>query len=628
MADDIRQWDFGGDEDERNRQDGSSSDSTSSSNLRRKKKKEEDEKDKEGKPKDSRGSKKDQGKGQAKKDETTGAKKPSAEAKPKPAPTAKAGGAKPSAGGAPQSTKAVSDTARQAAEAARRATEQVAARVGEATARVTAQVTEKVAQVGGKVLQAVVKLLANPYVLAAILLIFLIFLLFQIFTGSVNQINSLAGGSVLTPADYYNPAHRQIVDRLKQKMSGCDPKLVIYEGGMRDLEWQCDESAGRYSSSLDIRILKTLDYLTDRHRIKVDLIKTGAPDIIRDSFLKKKAKYSASGQDEIEPKETLSAFATGQAIAIVEIDRTNIPELQSADTACNASAPAPIAVGWQRTVGEKTIRPIWEELAYSAGWVDKNIYIYQGISEQNDQMAIERLASSYQMSEPIDGAYDLYKETFRKLPRIMELIDRAITYGTGNFEGEQAIDPRALAYLQTAKENYDPLAAIVSGVTAQMPTGEIADRITQLGQPENVAKLRAGARFVYKATQVKNSVNWNKRKKNGDLTWIKADEARNQIRQIIKELLEMPRETSLSGAPTLFDGNLVVKQIITFSPEDDLDNGLENLDIFPMGIVTVDTGGVAIETLTTDTETDNAVGDGKGDYADSHFSHAPLDNGG
>lgn len=621
MADDIRQWEFGSPSGSQ----GGGGESGGQEGGDRKRQKEEDKSQVE-RADDARKKVEDVSK-KAKRVKEEISKTPKRVEQAKEAGQKVAQGAKQAGEAAGRAAKAGIDAAKPAAEAARRVTEQAAIKTAEAAARVAVQVAQKTVQVGSKVVEVVVKLLANPYVLAAILLIVLLFLLFQIFMGSVNNISSLAGGSIFAPADYDNLAHRQIVDRLQQKMSGCDPQLVVYDGGKSDLNWQIDPVSGEHTSRLDIRLLKTLDYLTDRHRIRIDLLETGAPDIIRDSFLKKKAQYSPTGKDEVEQKETLSAFTTGQAMAITEIDRSKIPDLKSGDTACNAAIPAPIEVRWQRTVGEKTVRPIWEELAYDVGYLDQNAAIYQGITSRNDQSAIERVARAYQLSQPVDGAYDLYKETFQKLPRIVELIDRAIAYGQENAQGEQALDDRTLGYLKKARDNYAPLAGSVSGIEATSSENLIAEKIKELGSAASTAKLSTGARFVYKATQVKNSVNWDKKKKNGDLSWVKADEARNKIRQVIKELLEMPREISLEGTPLLFDENLMVKQIITFSPEDDLDNGLEGLDVFPKGIVAVDIGGVAIETLSVDAKTGKAVGDGKVDIADNYFSHAPIDNG-
>jgi hypothetical protein len=171
----------------------------------------------------------------------------------------------------------------------------------------------------------------------------------------------------------------------------------------------------------------------------------------------------------------------------------------------------------------------------------------------------------------------------------------------------------------------------------------IARGLRVFGTDTNIKLWKEGIKYIYKMTQVANMVGWNERG-DSNLEWNKAYEARNKIRQVIKELLEMPREGIISattGQPTEendgtnFDGFMAIKQVITFSPEDDLDNGPMNIDVFPKGITAVDVGGVAIEGAEKATVQDESgevvvdatVGDGVVDDADRHFSHRPIDNG-
>jgi len=509
-----------------------------------------------------------------------------------------------------------------------------AIRIAAQTIKAAAEAAVRLAGALAKALPKLIPLLLNPITWVVILAIFVIAVIAAIFMGSANYINSLAGGSEFLAADYSNPEHRQIVANLEQKMGGCAPKIVLYHhepnSGVNDISWQLDPKTGRYYNQLDIRLLKALDYLTDRHdRIRVDLLKTDAPDVIRDSFLKKIAKYSPTGMVQQEIKETLSAFKTGQAASIVEIDRSRIPELQTADTVCGQKVPAPIAVGWQKTVAEKTIRPIWEELTFSAGYLDDVLDTwFVGVASRGDRAAILKVAESHLASLASPQAYDAYAESFQKIPRVAELIDRALKYGARQSNGRQALDERTMQYLQAAQGLFAGPAGRIGDKPESLGVEAVADLITYLGQPDTASQLRQGIRFVYKATQVANMVNWNKKQKDGDLAWLKAYESRDKIRQVVKELMEMPREASLSGQPTvLFDENLMAKQIVTWSPEDDLDNGLENLDVFPYGVVTVDVGGVGMKTLSIDPKTSAAIGDGKVTVADTHFSHAPIDNG-
>jgi len=526
---------------------------------------------------------------------------------------------------APQRIKQAQQAAKAAADAIR-----VAAQMARAAADAAVRLAGQVA----KALPKLIPLLLHPITWVVILAIVIIVAFAAIFMGSANYINSLAGGSEFLAPDYDNPAHRQIVASLEQKMSGCAPKLVLYHhepnSGANDISWQIDPKTGQYSNQLDIRLLKALDYLTDQHdRIRVDLLKTGAPDVIRDNFLKKIARYSPTGMVQQEIKETLSAFKTGQAASIVEIDRSRIPELQEADTVCGEKVPAPIAVGWQKTVGEKTIRPIWEELTFSVGYLDNVLDTwFVGVAKRNDRAAILKVAESHLASLASPQAYDAYAESFQKIPRVAELIDRALKYGVRQSNGKQALDERTLQYLRAAQGLFAEPTSRIGDKPESLSVEAVADLITYLGQPDTASQLRQGIRFVDKATQVANMVNWDKKQKDGDLAWLKAYESRDKIRQVIKELMEMPREASLSGQPTvLFDESLMAKQIVTWSPEDDLDNGLENLDVFPYGVVTVDVGGVGIKTLSIDPKTGAAIGDGKVTVADTHFSHAPIDNG-
>lgn len=510
-----------------------------------------------------------------------------------------------------------------AAQAAARSA-QIAAQV---TARIAAQIAVRVAaqaaKIAAKLAQALVKLLANPYVLAAVIIIIVVVIIINIFLGAVNEISSLSGGSIFVPANYNNPIHRHIVDDIQQKMGGCDPKVVVYAEGVNDLKWQQDSETQAYSHKLDIRLLKTIDYLTDdvrNHRIKIDLLKTGAPDLLRESFLKRAAEYSPEGWEERELKETLSALSTGQAMAITEIDRSQV--LEPTDLICGVRVPPPIRVNWQETVMEKAVRPVWEELAFSVGFLDKNIPIYEGISERNDRDAVLMLARAYKQGLGEEGAYDLFKETFRKIPRVYELIKRAMQIASSS----DTFDPRTSQYLGQASGAFVLLDDEFRGIET-MAEEAVADKILRLG--ELTDRIRSGAKAIYKATQVANMVNWDKPRRDGEKKWLLAYETRNKLRQVVKELLEMPRETFLGEEPSLFDENLVVKQIVTFSPEDDLDNGPENIDVFPWGITSVEVGGVGIATPGNDEEREPVVafGDGKVSYADLHFSHAPVDNG-
>ena len=229
---------------------------------------------------------------------------------------------------------------------------------------------------------------------------------------------------------------------------------------------------------------------------------------------------------------------------------------------------------------------------------------------------------------------DWYKNSFKTLKRIITIIDRVLgleDYLEIDLTDAFALDNRTVSYFTSAKDELSSIVDyieddILGGIDlteleispedggAVIDLNDLAEAIKYLGQADALEGIHNGARFIYKATQVANMPNWDK---SVNLDFKKAYEARNKIRQVIKELLEMPREVSLSSE-TSFEVSMVAKQVITFSPEDDLDNGPERMDVYPYGIKSVDVGGIAMEVLTGD-----GVADGIVNYFDIHFSHAP-----
>ena len=545
--------------------------------------------------------------------------------KPIKAPTQAAKGASRVAKSTGRAVKATARVGRQATQATIRSAKiatDVAVKAAEATVRTAIAAAQAVSN-------AVTWLVAGAVSWWWLIVIGIIVLVivFTFLSGS-KDVSSLAGGSITVEANSYSVRDQAIVESLINKMEGDNPKLVIYQDGKNDIDWQCETDDTRVeicNHLLDIRLLKTLDYLTDIHeRIEVGLLKTGAPDLLRESFLDKLSEYSDENEDsgssvEIEEdqkkiKETISAFYNGQAMAIVAIDYSKIRELPP---------NTPIKVGWQKTLAEKTIRPVWEEISFNAGFLDENIPNYERVLGDG---SADALAQQYKVGLIVSGYYSLYEETFEKISRIVVLLERI----NGDLATLDSMDSRTIEYFVRAQEFFDELDQNI-GDPSIMLEEDIANRIVYLGEATEL--IRNGVKYIYKATQVANMVNWNR--SGSQLEFKQAYEARNKVRQVIKELLEMPREISLSGEDQIFDQGLMVKQIITFSPEDDFDNGLERLDIFPEGIVSVDVGGVGMKT-TGEPETDEdgqiidpgyAIGDGIYSYEDVHFSHAPIDNG-
>jgi len=639
----LNQWDLGGQSDD-NDESGEGEDEQQDDNRERrrrpkKKKKSQQKKDKSQKPKKSASSKQAKAQKSAyNKQLGQGIKKSGQKLAQKQA--GKIAGQATSKGASAAGRGAIQAQLRAAQQAVARMLSQIA----QAVARVAAQIAQQAAAAAQALLSALAAV-AWPLIII-LLIIIIVAMLILSFLGGRNEILSMAGGSEFIAANYNNPDHRAIVTDLISKTQGTNPSLVIYDAGKSDIEWKqsVDEETGEIlqSNVLDIRLLKTIEYLTNLHDyVEIGMLKTDAPEIIRDSF--KDISYETGEEEEIVV-ETLSALYTGQAMTITAIDRTEIDELQP------SSGPAPpIEMFWQKTVMERVIRPIWEELSFSVGYLDKNIpaYYETSLPEFNQTTGIggayaaERsFSSSRGTDEP-----NLYKETFRKLKRISELLSRSSD--VEDFTGEDLgggfiVDDVAMDYFNLAKDLFDPIWVhlenyIFGGASLdeicdyteeesgiELTSDQIIDAINYIGSYDVLEDIYSGARYVYKATQVANIANWEDA---DDLALKKAYEARNKIRQVIAELLVMPRDTVLTmpaGTPSgtvNFDSTLVIKQLITYSPEDDLDNGPERADVFPYGLHSVDIGGVAMRTLNT-----NGYGDGQLTDADSHFSHAPISN--
>ncbi|MFH0912296.1 MAG: hypothetical protein V1807_01420 [Patescibacteria group bacterium] len=502
--------------------------------------------------------------------------------------------------------------------------------------------------------RVVAAFLTSPagWITMAIILVVVIFM--AIFMSGKNYINSLAGGSLFMAANYDSAEDRAIVNDLQAKMSGCDPKLVVSDESKEDLNWQFDDTTGKFHHRLDIRLLKTLDYLTDIHqRIRVDLLKTGGPVILRDDIVIGLDQYSyrtdsailppdwndmstadrisyigglsaddRKALEKLETKETLSAFNTGQAMAITEIDRSVIPELQSADTACGLPVAAPVAVNWQKTTMQKIVRNTWEELAYTVGFLDKQISVLENFYSDTSDLTLKTV-QGYK-NDLANGRYarGLLRMIFEKFHRTQELLERVDSWSN---QANLASDTKEHFNIALAKVQYLNAVIGINDLDSYdevnlIPDSELTDRVKGLGSPANTRSLRELIDNVYRGTQVANMVGWAE----GDLDYREAYEARHKIRLVIQELMAMPNKTTLStdpetiNNPAHFDESLVVKQIITFSPEDDLDNGPSGRDVFPFGIDAVGDEGVSMN---------NSGADGKYTYADIHFSHSPIDNG-
>ena len=497
----------------------------------------------------------------------------------------------------------------------------------------------KVAQAAIKIIAQIIQfLVSNPIgwvVLLIILIITIVMLVVNLFINDKNEeAGGLGGGSQSIEANYNIAEHRDLVDNLLAKTQSVNPSLVLSGSSSNDLNWVetvINEETGETITThpLDLRVLKAIEYLTDLHEyIEIGMLRTDAPDWVRDAVIVN--SEAVGGENEQLILDTLSAFSTGQAFSIIAVDRTKIPELVPS----SGDAP-PINVSWQKTLIERAIRPLWEELTFNIGVLDRNLPVYKAVLGGTYEDYGEAFNVGKNLFDAIvSGDAELYKNSFRTLKRIVTLLDRALgleDYLEIDLTNAHALDSRTIKYLSSARDQLYPLVDYIENnilkitdlddiesgsdsIKAAIDFAAVVEAVKYLGQTNSLERMHYGARFIYKATQVANMVGWDKAT-NLDLK--KAYEARNKIRQVIKELLEMPREVSLYSN-TSFDETMVAKQIITFSPEDDLDNGPERMDVYPYGIKSVDIGGIAMDVLTGD-----GIADGVIDYPDIHFSHSP-----
>jgi len=562
--------------------------------------------------------------------------------------------------------KAAATTAKAAATTARVAVEAVKA------AATTARVAVEAVKAGTTAIATAVAGAPVWLVVLVIILIFVVVMIIISFLSGQNGVSSLAGGSMVVNTPRIT-ATELLVDKLKDKMAGCDPKLVVYEQGEGDIGWQIEEGTDRYFHKLDRRLLKTIDYLTENHRIKIELLNAGAPMYTLNNFLVGLEQFSPNppegvilpeNWDEMTPAEqrqyldetltpeerraseesyeqsTISAFATGQAMAITEIDRSDIPELQNSDRdiCTGAPIPAPIAVSWQKTQSERLVRSTWEELSWIAGQLDQNKRYLHGLyidffgwetESDNRNSSLNRAIREYKESL-VEGSRSgsQIKSLLTKINRAKELLERTRGFA-GLHVDTLGHAEDALIGINKFNDWVDSHSLTDYTEVSNAFDWELAEAIGGLGSPDMIANLRQSIRNIYQMTQVANMVGWDV----GDLDYRQAYESRNKIRQIIVELLQMPTKVSLSFSSSelmfdyryqqdpssYFDSAMAVKQIITFSPEDDLDNGQIDRNVFPAGIDSVCVEGISFN--------NNGIRNGPITHEDLHFSHAPIDNG-
>ena len=424
-------------------------------------------------------------------------------------------------------------------------------------------------------------------ILLAVVLVVL--LIYSIFGGVGNKILDAAGGSVPITLDFQNNAHKALVaDVLALQRTG---KLLVTDSLAKDLDWQTDAD-GKAVHVLDWRVMETLKYLGNKWDvIGVKLLRSNGPGMTR----RRPAAKGEEGKDTIDAP---SAYRFGQAIAIDRIGVTS-PALTEA---MGLDEPVPVQVNWQKTMRENDIRGLYEALQVDA----RRFFLaanQAAAQAKTNAKGLAVLAQAHDQAvadaaqKPQAKITDIYMEAMTTLADLLIEVQR--------LRGEPGLDDRTTGFTAPAVANLEKAQANLdkSGVAFIEEWGDDATRTA----------IRTGLQAVFRAMQVANVSGWRGNTKEIGL-W-KAYEARQNIRQLELELLRMPVEL---GGDKGFNGDLVVKQLIVYSPEDDLDNGLPDFDVYPDGATAVDEGGVGYDTTHADKQID---------VRDNHFMALPIDNG-
>lgn len=491
-------------------------------------------------------------------------------------PTTRRG--RPGKAGAGQADKArktadAASKARKAQQAA--ATAKKAQQAGAATAR----------------LARLAPLLANPYfwIVVLILLVILIIIgLFMAFGGTAHKTSDLGGGSFPVAMNASNPSHVALVDEVNAlKATG---GLSFAAGLEQDIVWQGS------TTNLDWRVMVTLKYLGEKWyarnkgTVGIVLSASNGPDATR-----RQAEVTIGSNTKSETVDAISAYRTGQAIGIDRIGRVS----NALAAACfddfdgDPTNNAVVEVAWQEIASQDTIRPVFEQLQVDASAVFPNVAKLALLGQQ----AANNSSVRQRLEETKDDEKSLIKVTTVALEYLITNLGNI-----GSAVG-QGVDSRTIQYASSARAKLQEALDATSG------------DVTAWGKDEVVEKLRDGLQMTFRSMQVVNMVGW-KTKENCRL-W-KAAEARERVRQLVSDVVSMPADPSLVPANKDWNPDLMVRQLIVYSPEDDLDNGLSDLDVFPQGVAAVSEGGAGFDIEGVD---------GQIDEKDNHFMSLPLDAG-
>jgi len=463
--------------------------------------------------------------------------------------------------------------------------------------------------VGGTVVEggAVVTTVAAPEVVLIVIVVLLVILIvvaviLKLFLAFSEKSVDLAGGSVQTPMYYSHNIELQ--KEVQQYVD--DGKLVFADPqSAQDIKWQDNAEApeGKALNS-DWRVMATMEYLVRKWGyIRVGLSYSNGPTLTQRYPMTVTAairamvdKMTGHPADNQEPYETNSAYHTGQAIGIDQIGVVS----KALGNACFGGVQPPVEVAWQEVTREDILRNWYEQMQVDATDLYKVALNLEVIGQQAQ---VDQNNADIAAQDMTKSGSD-YVAADRVIANLLIIIERAKDLG-------RATDLRTTDYLNRAKTNLVRVQTALQGV-------EGADRVKLWGDKEKVQQpIHDGLQIVFRAMQVANMVNWRGDTSQNCRLW-KAYEARQNIRQLALDMMRIPLDTKYLEKDQKYNSDLVVKQLIVYSPEDDLDNGLPDLDVFPNGAVAVDEGGVGY---------DDSARDGGIDVKDNHFMSLPVDNG-
>lgn len=507
-------------------------------------------------------------------------------------------------------------------------------------------------------------------VLAIVLAIILIISVIGMFMAFSGKTVDLAGGSAVIRMDAKDEVNQKIYDAVQQAVG--DKKLVFADDRIaKDIEWKIkgkdDQPVNTDSDSklgepidvpgkdgdkylvLDKRVMATLAYLGKKwNHIRVGVSYGNGPLLTRrkgvfkvggiDSEMISRIFRLAKGDESAltdPPLDTISGYHTGQAVGIDEVGRVSLPLA----IACFQGRRVPVQVGWQRVVLEAKLRPIYEQFQVDLTDLTEQIMVLTRIADgvKEDQEAKQSDTTGKRKdtyTQYILGGFD--SEDSRDT-KALELMGYIIT-NLGDIKSTNGLDKRTRKWFDEAEDKLKEAKQAVEATAG-------IERLQIWGLAEVKGPIDESIKLMFRAMQVANMDKWRGSiqaaerggaiggaiagapgavagaLKNTCKYW-QSYEARQHVRQLELDVLRMPTDPEMiammGNGSKNYEPELAVKQLIVFSPEDDLDNGPDGYDVFPDGAVSVDEGGLQFD----DTNKDGVVND-----ADEHFMKLPVDNG-